>query len=193
MIFCLFITLINQQINKTMESYVLYPTKSAPGEFYVCTSPATKGMAGQLQYKLNRGQLNAVKIDHLGDSESLDVLPLLSEVHIPSSDEWTKIDPEEYRLILPQLVPKTPTGGKPEDWNILVAWRTIRELEIWIKAALFKTDAPDLIAVMTATNSKNNIINRGTRAIQSHADKWFIGHYRMSAPLVFWADLRTKT
>ncbi len=166
-----------------MDPYVLFPTKSAPGEFYVCTSAATKGMAGQLQYKLNREQLTTTRIDHFNNSETL---PLVS-------DEWTKVDPEEYHMILPQLVPKTPTGGKPEHWNILIAWRAIRGVEIWIKAALFKIDVPDLIAVMTTTNSKDNIEKHGNRAIQSHLDGWFIGHYRMSAPLVFWADLRAKT
>lgn len=152
-----------------MEPYMLFPTKSAPGEYFVCTSLATKGMAGQLQYKLERGKLKAIEINR--DSGDLDL-----------GTGWSEIRKEDYATILPSLIPKTPTGGKPEQWTIITAWRIVRGTEIWIKAALHRLDTPDLIAVMTTTNNEENIKKNGQRAIQSHMADWFIGHYRMSSP-----------
>ena len=54
----------------------------------------------------------------------------------------------------------------------------------WLKAALQNRNTGK-IALLTSTNSKE-ILNRPIRTLDS---EWFVGHYRMSAPIVFWQEL----
>jgi hypothetical protein len=62
--------------------------------------------------------------------------------------------------------------------------------EIWLKGALLNP-LTKKIALLTSTNHKQNITRSGHRAIKSLEDSWFIGHYRMSAPITFWALLQS--
>ena len=57
--------------------------------------------------------------------------------------------------------------------------------EIWLKGALLNP-LTEKIALLTSTNDKKNITRSGHRAIKSLDDSWFIGHYRMSAPITFY-------
>jgi hypothetical protein len=157
-----------------MEAYTLFPAKHSANEYFLCTSERTKHLAGQLQYKLEREKIASIEIDR----ETID-----------DTHGWSEIRNEDYATILPSLIPKTPTGGKPDQWIIITVWRKVIGEEIWIKAALHKTDTPDLIAVMTTTNDRQNIEKEGQRAIQSHMADWYVGHYRTTAPLAFWMSL----
>ncbi len=82
-----------------------------------------------------------------------------------------------------------PYTKKPEEWIlIMVISRVDSENDcIWTKGALMNKETKE-IALMTTCNSES-AITKENRAIRSNADGWFIGHYRMGAPLQFWTDL----
>lgn len=90
---------------------------------------------------------------------------------------------------LNRFIPNTKTG-RAAQWELMnVFQRTIQEDgEIWMKAALRNKSTGD-IALMTCTNAKENITRRGNRCIESCESGWFIGHYRMAAPMIFWQAL----
>ena len=74
------------------------------------------------------------------------------------------------------------------DWTLVLMMKSARENgEIWLKAAL-KNKHDGKIALMTSTNRKDCL----PRPIQSHCEGWYIGHYRMSAPVVFWKELAKR-
>jgi hypothetical protein len=54
----------------------------------------------------------------------------------------------------------------------------------WIKSALYNKEN-GRIALMTSCDKKDLF----PRAIHTKDAKWFVGHYRMSAPLYFWREL----
>lgn len=85
---------------------------------------------------------------------------------------------------LKRFIPNTETGRSAE-WELLVVFQRTKGAEIWMKGALRNT-ATGNIALMTTTNNKENILSRGNRALKSHDPEWFIGFYRMCAPMVFW-------
>jgi len=55
---------------------------------------------------------------------------------------------------------------------------------IWIKGALQHTETKNIM-LMTSTNNKSKL----TRPIKTLDEKYFIGHYGMCAPLIFWNKL----
>lgn len=84
---------------------------------------------------------------------------------------------------LQRLTPNTKKGK--QDWKILLIMKSERENGvIWLKAAL-QNRKTGKIALLTSTNSKENL-NRPIKTLDS---EWFVGHYRMSAPIVFWQEL----
>ena len=88
----------------------------------------------------------------------------------------------------------TPTTQKDTKWKILLMMRSesFEEVgEIWLKAAFLNKETGK-IALLSATNDKNNIEKRGSRAIKTLDGTWFVGHYRMSAPAVFWRELKNR-
>jgi hypothetical protein len=58
------------------------------------------------------------------------------------------------------------------------------------KAAMLNT-ITGKISLMTSMTLAQHM-NHGSRPIQSHDPDWFIGHYRMSAPLNFWRELSNR-
>ncbi len=84
---------------------------------------------------------------------------------------------------LQRVTPNTKNGKK--DWKILLIMKSERENGvIWLKAAL-QNRKTGKIALLTSTNSKEQL-NRPIKTLDS---EWFVGHYRMSAPIVFWREL----
>jgi hypothetical protein len=65
------------------------------------------------------------------------------------------------------------------------------EGEIWLKAALLNKETGK-IALLTATNSKQNLERRRARSVKTVDGEWFVGHYRMGAPVVFWKELKNR-
>ena len=85
----------------------------------------------------------------------------------------------------------TPTTQKGADWKILLMMRADREGEIWLKAALLNK-ATGKVALLTSTNDKGNLERRGARAVKTLDGTWFVGHYRLCAPIVFWRELKNR-
>lgn len=89
---------------------------------------------------------------------------------------------------LNRMVPHTQ---KDKNWKIILIMKSTTNEERWMKAALLNKDTGK-IALLTSTNKKENIISRGNRAIQSCDSNWFVGHYRMIAPILFWVELKNR-
>jgi len=85
---------------------------------------------------------------------------------------------ENLRRVIPHTQQK-------QEWKILLIMKSERENGVtWLKAAL-QNRKTGKIALLTSTNSKENL-NRPIKTLDS---EWFVGHYRMSAPIVFWQEL----
>ena len=88
---------------------------------------------------------------------------------------------------LQRVTPNTKHGK--QDWRILLIMKSERENGVtWLKTAL-QNKKTGKIALLTSTNRKETLTNAGHRAIRSLDSEWFVGHYRMSAPIVFWEEL----
>lgn len=127
-------------------------------------------LPGNLQYKKTKEELTTIPNIGMEDSDC-------GFIQIPKSPE-----------LLKRFIPATKTG-RDGDWELLVVFqRGGGATEIWMKAALLnKKDG--CIALMTCTNNEDNILRRGNRAIKSLEEGWFVGHYRMGAPMIFWRAL----
>lgn len=101
---------------------------------------------------------------------------------IDSNTSFTKVDPTKEHLA--RLIPNTKTG-RAGDWELLAVFEKVVGEEIWIKGAM-RNKKNGCIALMTTTNRETNILRRNNRAIKSIGGEWFVGHYRMLAPMNFW-------
>lgn len=63
--------------------------------------------------------------------------------------------------------------------------------EIWLKGALLN-QSTGKIALLTSTNHPENIRKKGSRTVKTLDGKWYVGHYRMSAPIYFWKELKNR-
>jgi hypothetical protein len=81
----------------------------------------------------------------------------------------------------------TPLAQKKTDFKILLMMSSEQDGKIWLKAAL-QDRITDNIALLTATNKKENL----RRPIKTLDGTWYVGHYRMSAPVVFWKELQNR-
>lgn len=90
---------------------------------------------------------------------------------------------------LRRIIPHTQ---KIENWKILLMMSTeVDGGEIWLKAALLNKTTGK-VALLTSTNNQDNLVRREHRAIKTHDGTWFVGHYRMSAPVIFWKELKNR-
>ena len=86
----------------------------------------------------------------------------------------------------------TPITQQNINWKIILMMKKENEeSEIWIKCALLNKET-NKIALLTATNNKNNIEKRGNRSVKTLDTIWVVGHYRMSAPICFWKELKNR-
>ena len=89
---------------------------------------------------------------------------------------------------LENLLRITPNTKKNINWKILLMMRSERsDGRISIKAAL-QDRITGNIALLTSTNKKECL----NRPIKTLDDTWFVGHYRMSAPIIFWKELKNR-
>lgn len=126
-------------------------------------------LPGTLQYKKTRAELTTIP----------------NIAHLDSDCGYIQIPPKSD--LMGRFVPATATG-KGGDWTLLVVFQKTDGSEIWMKAALLNR-RDGCIALMTCTNDADNIVRRGNRAIQSMEEGWYVGHYRMGAPMIFWRAL----
>ena len=94
----------------------------------------------------------------------------------------------EHNLdIIRSVIPNTQTA-KRGDWQILMIMKKeIDDGTVWLKVGM-RNRQNGKIALMTSTNRKD-LLNR---PIKSLNPGWFIGHYRMSAPIYFWEELANR-
>jgi hypothetical protein len=86
----------------------------------------------------------------------------------------------------------TPISHKKTEWSILLMMSKQGENdEIWLKAALLNKNTGK-VALLTSTNDRINIERRGNRAVKTLEGNWVVGHYRMTAPIVFWRELKNR-
>ena len=93
---------------------------------------------------------------------------------------------ETDQRLLPCVLPDTKTARG--NWKLILVMKRQLDTQIWYKVAIMNTDTYK-VALMTATNGSQNITSKGHRAIKTKDPNWFVGHYRMAAPMVFWREL----
>jgi hypothetical protein len=131
-------------------------------------------MPGTLQYKINRDELANMDLSIQDD----DTRGYQLEFHTE----------DNYRRILPN----TATARTPSAWDAVLFMKMTNSCgETWLKGALVNKATGD-IALLTSTNAEVNLTGRGARAIQSQDAEWFVGHYRMCAPMIFWRELARR-
>ena len=81
----------------------------------------------------------------------------------------------------------TPLTKKNINFKIILIMSFNKDSGIWLKAALQDRTTGN-IALLTATNKKENL----KRPIKTLDRDWYVGHYRMSAPVVFWKELQNR-
>jgi hypothetical protein len=82
----------------------------------------------------------------------------------------------------------TPITQKKMDWKILLMMeRRDHDGEIWLKAALQDRNTGE-VALLTTTNKKEKL----NKPIKTLHETWFVGHYRMAAPVIFWKELQNR-
>ena len=89
---------------------------------------------------------------------------------------------------LRRVMPHTQKIG---NFKILLMMSAEFEGEIWLKSALLNKTTGK-VALLTSTNNKENLLRREHRAIETHDGTWFVGHYRMCAPTIFWRELQNR-
>jgi len=122
--------------------------------------------------------------------ESLDdLMDLNTDIETLSYDDgWVIEDPNPE--ILKRLTPDTLKGRKK--WEIIVVIKKEVGNLIIYKGALLNKTTNDTIGLLTTFNSKEHIIEKSERAIKSKSPGWYVGHYRMLAPLIFWHELKMR-
>lgn len=138
---------------------------SVPHEYYFGDMPGT------LQYKKNRYELEMMDLSIMDEDETAG---FSLEYH--TEDNYHR------------LLPNTTTCNEQRWKVILIMKKTNENGEIWLKGALENKDTGH-IALLTSTNSMDNLSSRSSRSIQSRDPNWFVGHYRMCAPMIFWREL----
>jgi hypothetical protein len=144
-------------------------SSSIPNEFYLGDKPGT------LQYKKLPIEIcEAVSL--LPDNQDEDEERRWETVYTCSDLENTSYDTTN-------LLANTPTAKKGNWVALFVQIKSARGGN-WIKSALYnKHDGR--IALMTSCDNKD-LFNK---PIPTRNANWFVGHYRMSAPLYFWREL----
>jgi hypothetical protein len=86
-----------------------------------------------------------------------------------------------------------PLSQQKKQWKILLMMRSVDrgDGEIWLKVALLNKETGN-VALISSTNSKDNILKRGNRTVKTVDGNWFVGHYRMCAPICFWRELKNR-
>ena len=85
-----------------------------------------------------------------------------------------------------------PVTQKKIKWKIILMMKMVKnEDEIHIKAALQNILTGD-IALLTSINKNEFFEREKKRKIKTLSDSWFVGHFRMCAPVVFWRELQNR-
>ena len=138
---------------------------SNPHDYYLGDKPGT------LQYKKEIQELISINSSFNPEADYKNGFEL--EIHSQEN--------------LKRLTPDTDTGNS-NDWKLLLVIKKISsDNTVWLKGALLNKNTTE-IALMTSTNKPEHL----NRKIKSLDSEWFIGHYRMAAPLFFWEELKNR-
>jgi hypothetical protein len=139
---------------------------SIPNEYYLGDKPGT------LQYK----------------KEADDIICAVRDSRIENQNNRGYVLCEHTLEYIKSVTPKTKTA-KEGDWQVILIMKSNENDDgsTWLKCAM-KNKKTGKIALMTSTNSKEKL----ARPIDSLENGWFIGHYRMSAPICFWKELSNR-
>jgi hypothetical protein len=116
---------------------------------------------------------------------------LLANMDIPQEDStcpFTHIECTDG--IKARLLPNTKTAGPHSNWILLMAMERTIDSDITCIKGVLQNKTTGNIALLTCKNNKESFTRRNHRAIPSNAPGWFVGHYRMAAPLYFWSELK---
>jgi hypothetical protein len=130
---------------------------------------------GTLQYKKRYDTIKHMVIPRPNYTEEQYTLGYTVEVN---SDDHVK-----------RLTPNTKMGK--QQWELVLVMKKVEHGVTHLKGALLNRTTQE-IALMTTFSDKHYIIDHGNRAIKSLDDQYFIGHYRLLAPLYFWNELKTR-
>jgi len=105
-------------------------------------------------------------------------------------------DPDGFRLCehsMENLQRVTPYTRKNVNWKILLMMKVERDdgRKIILKAAL-QDRVTGKITLLTSTNDRAHLESNGHRAVKTVDGTWFVGHFRMCAPVVFWKELQNR-
>ena len=86
----------------------------------------------------------------------------------------------------------TPYTQRNTEWKVLLMMKKeVVAGEIWLKAALLNKNTGK-VALLTSTNDKANLDRRENRGVKTLDGTWYVGHYRMLAPIAFWRELQNR-
>lgn len=77
----------------------------------------------------------------------------------------------------------------PDDYKVLLVMKRVDGEAIWLKVAFEHKQTGD-IALLTCSNGLQNFVQG--RPMKSHCDGWYVGRYRMCAPMCFWRELKNR-
>lgn len=113
----------------------------------------------------------------------------LKNMHLIENDNTLGFVLCEHSLEnLKRVIPKTQSK---KEWKIILMMKKEQDGETWLKTALLNKETGK-IALLTSTNCKENLTRRGNRAVETLDMNWFVGHYRMAAPIMFWRELQNR-
>ncbi len=130
-------------------------------------------LPGMLQYKKSVKELSELEISIEKLMEEMDQIGG-TWYHLPCTAYYRDV-----------MLPHTRT---PKDWRLIMLMQKTQGDNIWLKGALMNIHTNE-IALMTSCNNESAIVGDNNRPIRSNCSGWYVGHYRMGAPLKFWSDL----
>lgn len=154
-------------ISTKQEYKKMYGQSKVQGQLYFGGKPGT------LQYKVDACTLIEEIVPYSEEECGFKIVAI---------QEWM----EKMRLVIPHTQLKNLEGAIP-----LLIMEAEIDGEKWIKAALWNKNTGK-IALLTSTNRRENIERRQQRAIKTIDGVWFVGHYRMAAPAIFWRELKNR-
>ena len=134
------------------------------------------GLPGTIQYEMSKDEILQCIPENLEE---------INDTQINDSNRWFVAEHslENIQKSVPHKRTKFKNIGKYRVLLIMKHQNT-NSTTCWYKIALINKNT-DKIALFTSTNNKDDL----NRPIKSQYIGYYIGHYRMSAPIYFWKEL----
>ena len=147
----------------------LIPSTTIANEYYLGDLPGT------LQYSKDPNEIMNLDIEENNTDEVRDNNGFVLTEHSTAN--------------LRRVVPDTVLGREVKNNSriLLLMKREYPDGTIWLKVAL-QNKSTQQIALLTSTNNEAQL----SRSLKTEDPEWFVGHYRMCAPMAFWRELRNR-